>query len=110
MGVNANRVYLLTFVIGASFAALGGALASPTTSLLPGIGTEMIVLSFAVVATAGLGQIEGTALAALMIGLGRSFAVYTVPELEVLTPYLIMVLVLLIRPQGLFGSAQQRRI
>jgi branched-chain amino acid transport system permease protein len=110
MGIDANRVYLLTFVIGACFAALGGALASPTTSLLPGIGTEMIVLSFAVVATAGLGQIEGTALAALMIGLGRAFAVYTMPELEVLTPYLIMVLVLLIRPQGLFGVSQQRRI
>ena len=110
LGVDADKVYLLTFVIGACFAALGGALASPTTSLLPGIGTEMIVLSFAVVATAGLGQIEGTALAALLIGLGRSFAVYTVPELEVLTPYLIMVLVLLIRPQGLFGLAEQRRI
>ena len=110
MGIDANRVYLMTFVIGACFAALGGALASPTTSLLPGIGTEMIVLSFAVVATAGMGQIEGTALAALLIGLGRSFAVYVMPEFEVLTPYLIMVLVLLVRPQGLFGIAQQRRI
>lgn len=110
MGIDANRVYMMTFIIGASFAALGGALASPTTSLLPGIGTEMIVLSFAVVATAGLGQIEGTAVTALMIGLARAFAVYTVPELEVLTPYLIMVLVLLVRPQGLFGVAEQRRI
>lgn len=110
MGIDAAKVYSLTFVIGACFAALGGALASPTTSLLPGIGTEMIVLSFAVVATAGLGQIEGTAVAALLIGLSRAFAVYTVPELEVLTPYLIMVLVLLVRPQGLFGVTQQRRI
>lgn len=110
MGIDANKVYLMTFVIGACFAALGGALASPTTSLLPGIGSEMIVLSFAVVATAGLGQIEGTALTALMIGLARAFAVYTYPELEVLTPYLIMVLVLLVRPQGLFGVAEQRRI
>ncbi len=110
MGIDASRVYCLTFVIGACFAALGGALASPTTSLLPGIGTEMIVLSFAVVATAGLGQIEGTAVTALLIGLSRAFAVYTVPELEVLTPYLIMVLVLLVRPQGLFGVSEQRRI
>ena len=110
MGIDAERVYLLTFVIGACLAALGGALASPTTSVLPGIGAEMIVLSFAVVATAGLGQVEGTALAALMIGLGRAFAVYLMPELDVLVPYLIMVLVLLVRPQGLFGIAEQRRI
>ena len=110
MGIDAERVYLLTFVIGACLAALGGALASPTTSVLPGIGAEMIVLSFAVVATAGLGQVEGTALAALMIGQGRAFAVYLMPELDVLVPYLIMVLVLLVRPQGLFGIAEQRRI
>ena len=110
MGIDANRVYLVTFVLGATFAALGGALASPTTSLLPGIGSDMIVLSFAVVATAGLGQVEGTAVAALLIGLARSFSIYLMPELEVLTPYLIMVLVLLVRPQGLFGVIEQRRI
>lgn len=110
IGVNANRVYVVTFVLGAFFAALGGALASPTTSLVPGIGSDMIVLSFAVVATAGLGQVEGAALAALMIGLGRSIAVYLMPELEVLIPYLIMVVVLLLRPQGLFGVAGMRRI
>lgn len=110
MGVNANRVYLLTFVLGAIFAALGGALASPTTSLVPGLGTEIIVLSFAVVATAGLGQVEGAAVAALLIGLGRSFAVYLYPELQVVMPYLIMVLVLLIRPQGLFGAVEARRV
>lgn len=110
VGIDANRVYVVTFVIGAFFAALGGALASPTTSLVPGIGTDMIVLSFAVVATAGLGQVEGAALAALLIGLGRSLAVYLMPELEVLVPYLIMVIVLLVRPQGLFGTAALRRI
>ena len=95
MGVNA-AASPLTFVIGASLGALGGALASPTTSLVPGIGAEMMVLSFAVVATAGLGQIGGAAIAALLIGLARSFAVYLAPELEVLVPYLIMVLVLLV--------------
>jgi len=70
----------------------------------------MIVLSFAVIATAGLGQIEGAAVAALMIGLGRSFAVYLWPETAVLVPYLIMVLVLLVRPGGLFGSPVARKI
>ena len=110
MGVNTNRVTWLTMAIGGALGALGGALASPTTSFTPGIGADMMVLSFAVVATAGLGQIGGAALAALMIGLARSFAVYLVPEMEVLMPYLIMVGVLLLRPEGLFSTAAARRI
>lgn len=110
MGIDASRIYLLTFTFGAMLAALGGALASPTSSLVPGVGAQTIVLSFAVVATAGLGQIEGAALTALMIGLSRSIAVYFMPEAEVLTPYLIMVAVLLVRPQGLFGAAETRRV
>jgi branched-chain amino acid transport system permease protein len=110
MGVNASRVSLLTIIIGAALGALGGALASPTTSLTPGIGAEMMVLSFAVVATAGLGQIGGAAIAALIIGLTRSFAIYLLPQVEVLVPYLIMVAVLLVRPEGLFSAPAARRI
>lgn len=110
IGIDAKRVYLITFIIGATLAALGGALALPTTSLVPGMGTDMIVLSFAVAATAGLGQIEGTAVTALMIGLARAFVIYVHPEFEVLVPYLLMVLVLLIRPLGLFGTSQTRKI
>lgn len=110
IGIDATRVYLTAFVIGATLAALGGALASPTTSLVPGMGTEMIVLSFAVAATAGLGQIEGAAVTALLIGLARAVAIYTYPEFEVLVPYLLMVIVLLVRPLGLFGTVRARRI
>ncbi len=110
IGINAQRVYLITFIIGATLAALGGALASPTTSLVPGMGTEMIVLSFAVAATAGLGQIEGTAITALAIGMARAFVIYLQPEFEVLVPYLIMVAVLLVRPEGLFGATKLRKI
>ena len=110
MGVNTHRVTWLTIALGGALGALGGALASPTTSFTPGIGADMMVLSFAVVATAGLGQIGGAALAALMIGLARSFAVYLMPEMEVLMPYLIMVGVLLLRPEGLFTTVAARRI
>jgi len=110
MGIDAARVYLITFIIGASLAALGGALASATTSLTPGIGAGTLVLSFAVAATAGLGRIEGAAVAALLIGLGRSAAVYFAPEFDVLIPYLIMMLVLLVRPQGLFSTVQTRKV
>jgi branched-chain amino acid transport system permease protein len=109
-GVDANRITLVTFIIGATLAALGGALSSATTSFSPGVGAQTIVLSFAVVATAGLGQVEGAAITSLLIGLGRSLAVYFVPEFEVVIPYAIMVAVLLVRPQGMFGVPETRRI
>lgn len=110
MGINARRIGLFTFMGGAMLGALGGALAAPTTSLVPGAGADMIVLSFAVVATAGLGQITGALIASLLIGLARALAVYLLPELEVAVPYLIMVAVLLVRPNGLFTVAQARKI
>lgn len=110
LGINARKIGLIAFIMGAFLGALGGALAAPTTSLVPGVGTDMIVLSFSVVATAGLGQITGALIVALLIGLARSVAVYTAPELEVAVPYLIMVAVLLVRPNGLFTVAQARRI
>lgn len=110
LGIHAKRIRLVTFVVGAVLGALGGALSVPTTSLAPGVGTDMIVLSFSVVATAGLGQITGALIAAVMIGMARSIAVYMIPELEVVVPYVIMVLVLLIRPYGLFTVAQARKI
>ncbi|MDR3467576.1 MAG: branched-chain amino acid ABC transporter permease [Xanthobacteraceae bacterium] len=109
-GIDADRITMVTFTIGTALAALGGALSSATASLVPGVGAQTIVLSFAVVATAGLGQVEGAAITALLIGLGRSTAIYFAPELEVVIPYLIMVGVLLIRPQGLFGVIETRRI
>lgn len=110
MGIDVKSICLITFIFASILGALAGALATPTTSWVPGIGAEMIVLSFAVVATAGLGQIEGALVAAILIGLARSFSVYFLPELEVLVPYLIMVVVLLFRPQGLFTVAKARRV
>lgn len=110
LGINAARVGTLTFALAGTLGALGGALSVPMTSFVPGLGAEMIVTSFAVIATAGLGQITGALVAALLIGLARSIAVYTMPELEVVMPYLMMVMVLLIRPNGLFTVAAARRI
>lgn len=110
IGIDAGRVFLFTFIVGAVLSAFGGALASATTSVVPAMGADMVVLSFVVVATAGLGQIEGAALAALLVGLARSFSTYLYPELQVLTPYLIMLIVLLVRPCGLFGTTAARRI
>ncbi len=110
LGINAKKIATIVFILGASLGALGGALAVPVSSLSPGIGAEMIVVSFTVVATAGLGQISGALITSLIIGLGRSIAVYAAPEIEVAVPYIIMLTVLLIRPNGLFTVAQARRI
>ncbi len=110
MGINAKRIGLLTFCLGTVLGTLGGALASPTTTLVPGTGGDMMVLSFAVVAVAGLGQITGTIVAALLIGVAKALSVHLFPELDVVVPYLIMLLILLWRPQGLFAVTQSRRV
>lgn len=110
LGIRTNRVFMMAFTLGVFLAALGGALASPTTGVAPGLGAETMVLAFAVAAIGGLGQIEGAAVAAVIVGVARALAIYFAPELDVVVPYIVMLLVLLVRPYGLFGKAQTRRI
>jgi len=110
IGINSQRTFVLAFSLGVFLAALGGALASPTIGVAPGLGAEAIVLAFAVAAIGGLGQIEGAALAAVLVGLTRAAAIYWAPEFQPVVPYLVMVAVLLVRPYGLFGSIDLRRI
>ena len=76
----------------------------------PGIGVEVIVLAFAVVVIGGLGSIEGAAVGALIVGLGRATAVHILPQAELFIVFGVMTLVLLIRPYGIFGSAVLRKI
>jgi len=110
LGINVPRVYTLAFTAGAVLAALGGALTAPMFSLVPGVGADVLVTSFAVIAIGGLGSIGGAALGSLLVGMARSFAVYKFPELDLFVIYLIMALVLLFRPQGFFGEIEVRRI
>ena len=109
-GINVARVFTVTFVIGAMLGALGGAFTAPMISVVPGIGVEVIVLAFAVVVVGGLGSIEGAAIGALMVGIGRTLAVNVMPEVELFIVYGVMALVLIVRPQGLFGRAEARKI
>jgi branched-chain amino acid transport system permease protein len=110
LGVNVPTIYTLAFTVGAILAALGGAATAPMFSLVPGIGAEVLVISFAVIAIGGLGSVGGAALGALVVGLARSTAVYLLPELDLFAIYLIMAVVLLFRPQGFFGAIEMRRI
>jgi branched-chain amino acid transport system permease protein len=110
MGINVDRVYLFTFTLGAMLAGLGGALTAPMIAVSPGIGVDVIVLSFAVVVIGGLGSLGGAALGALMVGIVRSAAVRYWPEGELFVIYFVMALVLIARPKGLFTAPEARKI
>jgi branched-chain amino acid transport system permease protein len=110
LGINVGRLFTLAFTVGAILATLGGALVGPLIAVAPGISVEAIVLAFAVVVIGGLGSLEGAALGALIVGVTRAAAVHLLPEAELATVYLIMVAVLLVRPRGLFGELEMRRI
>ena len=109
-GVNVTVVYTVTFVIGAMLGALGGAVMAPKISVTLGIGVEVIVIAFAVVAIGGMGSIEGALVGALIVGLCRAAAVHLVPQVELFVIYGVMALVLMIRPHGLFVRAQPRKL
>ena len=110
MGINVPLVYTLTFIGGAILGGLGGAYIAPTISVAPGLGTEVIVLSFAVVVVGGMGSIVGAAIGSLIIGLLRAIAVHELPQVELFVVFAVMAVVLVFRPEGLFAPAKPRKI
>jgi branched-chain amino acid transport system permease protein len=110
MGVNVSRVYMLAFSIGIFLAALGGAFTAPMISVQPGVSVGVIIVSFAVVIIGGLGSIQGAAVGALIVGLARSLAVHVAPVAELFSIYIVMAVVLMFRPEGLFQRTQARKI
>ncbi|HEV8643108.1 MAG TPA: branched-chain amino acid ABC transporter permease [Methylomirabilota bacterium] len=110
IGINVNRIFMVSFTLGAFCAALGGALVAPTIAVVPGFAVDATVLAFAVIAIGGMGSLEGAALGALIVGLLRALAVHLLPEADLVVIYLAMILVLVARPQGLFGQVELRRI
>ena len=110
MGVNISRVYMLAFSAGIFLAALGGAFTAPMISVSPGVSVGVIIVSFAVVIIGGLGSIPGAAVGALIVGLARSMAVHLAPVAELFSIYIVMAVVLMFRPEGLFQRIQARKI
>lgn len=110
MGINVSRIYMLTFTVGIFLAAVGGAFTAPMISVQPGVSVGVIIVSFAVVIIGGLGSIEGAAIGALIVGLARAFAVHVVPSAELFSIYIVMAVVLVFRPEGLFQRIQARKI
>ncbi len=110
MGINVKFLFTVTFVIGAILGALGGAVTAPKISVVPGIGVEIVVLAFAVVVIGGMGSIGGAMVGSIIVGFVRVLSVHFFPEVELFAIYVVMVIVLAIKPYGLFALAEGRKI
>jgi branched-chain amino acid transport system permease protein len=105
LGININLVYRLVFALGVALAAFAGMLAAPVSSVYPGMGTQVLIICFVVVVIGGIGSIWGALAAALLIGLADTFGKVFMPEFSGITVYLLMALILLWRPEGIFRGA-----
>jgi branched-chain amino acid transport system permease protein len=105
LGIDVGLLYRLVFALGVALAALAGMLAAPISSVFPGMGGHVLIVSFVVVVIGGLGSVKGAFIGALAIGLADTFGKVLVPQLAGMMVYLLMAAVLLWRPQGIFGRA-----
>src|SRR6267154_410999 len=103
LGVNIRWIHALVFAAGVALAAFAGMIAAPVSSVFPGMGNQVLIISFVVVVIGGIGSIKGAFLGALLIGVADTFGKVLVPELAGVAVYLLMAIVLLFRPAGLFG-------
>lgn len=112
LGINVRRIFTLVFAMGCAVAALGGMTAAPYLGAYPAMGDHFLLSAIIVVVLGGMSSFEGTAIASILIGLTRatteqiSLEYLNTPVLASLSILLIMVIVLLVRPSGLFGSEQ----
>jgi branched-chain amino acid transport system permease protein len=104
LGINAGLLYRSVFAVGVALAALAGMLAAPVSSLYPGMGNAVLILSFVVVVIGGIGSIRGALLGALLIGAVDTFGKVLLPQASGVLIYLLMALVLLYRPRGIFEA------
>jgi branched-chain amino acid transport system permease protein len=104
LGLDVDRIFALTFAIGSGLAGLGGALAIEIVGLDPSFGFHYLVYVLIVVAVGGLGSIAGSFAAAALLGIADVAGKYFVPQLGAFLIYLLLVAILLVRPQGLFGK------
>jgi len=103
LGINTKILFTTVFCIGVTLTALAGILAAPVESVYPGIGEQVLIISFVVVVIGGIGSIKGAFVGALLIGLARVYGQVYLPELSSVTVYALMAAILLWRPAGLYG-------
>jgi branched-chain amino acid transport system permease protein len=103
VGIDTSRVSMAIFALGAFLAALGGVIGGAFLGVYPGLDFEILPLAFAVVIIGGMGSLGGAAIGALLVGLADNFGKALFPEISYFTLYAPMVLILAIKPTGLFG-------
>ncbi|MFF8803444.1 MULTISPECIES: branched-chain amino acid ABC transporter permease [unclassified Methylobacterium] len=104
LGVDIQRLWLWVFALGIALAALGGVLAAPMRSVNPEMGNVVLGEAFAVTVIGGMGSLMGSVVAGLLVGIVVSMTVLFAPEMASIAMFAFMALVLLVRPQGLFGK------
>ena len=113
LGINIDLLYRVVFALGVALAAFAGLIAAPVSSVFPGMGGQVLIVCFVVVVIGGIGSVKGALVAALLIGLVDTFGKVleveiggfrVLPELAGMSVYLLMAMVLLWRPEGLFGK------
>ena len=108
LGISLRPYMTAVVMIAVGLAALAGTMLAPVTGVSPTMGAEILTFAFVVVVIGGLGSFWGVVLAAMIVGVVRGLAAYAYPPATEVAVYLLMVLVLLLRPRGLFGERIQR--
>jgi len=103
LGIDIAVIYRLVFALGVALAAFAGMIAAPVASVFPGMGNQILIISFVVVVIGGIGSVKGAFIGSLLIGLADTFGQVFARQISGMTLYMLMVLVLLWRPAGLFG-------
>jgi branched-chain amino acid transport system permease protein len=102
LGINIVRLHALVFAMGVALAALAGMLISPLSSVYPHMGAQVLIMCFVVVVIGGIGSVRGALTAALLVGLVDTFGKVLLPQFASMLVYVLMALVLLYKPEGLF--------
>jgi branched-chain amino acid transport system permease protein len=105
LGVDVAKVWLIVFGLGTGIAGLAGFLSAPMQGISPEMGGSVLTVAFVVTVVGGMGSLMGAVVAGVLVGVVESLAVLFVPEAAKVSMFVIMAIVLLVRPQGLFGRA-----
>jgi branched-chain amino acid transport system permease protein len=108
VGINVRRTHVIAFMVGSGLAGLAGTLMATFLAAAPSIGNDFIVIMFLAIVLGGLGSVAGAALGAFVVGLAQSVSGLLLPlQLQNVTLFIVFVVILLVRPQGLFGFRQR---
>jgi branched-chain amino acid transport system permease protein len=109
LGINVSRLFTITFVIAGAMSGLAGGLHAPLIMVDPNMGLEVLAFVFMVVIIGGLGSIKGTLVSSLIVGQVVSIGSLIYAPLAMMAPFAIMLLILLVKPTGLYGSTMVKK-